>query len=294
MKISLNSIRDMMRRYECSEDVAAIGVDELVKKIGAQLGAVEETINLGERYEGIVIVKVIRVEDHPNADKLHVCHVDAGKGDPVQVVCGAPNVHEGMLAAWLSPGSVVPSTFGKDPFKLEARELRGVVSNGMLASPKELAIGDSHDGILEVDNGQPGDDFAETYGLKDDVVLDLENKMFTHRPDCFGFLGVARELAGIQNMPFNSPSWYSINVDFPGIETDELPLTVKNELPELVPRFTAVTMRDVKVGTSPVWLQVELAKVGLKPINNIVDYTNFFMLELVSHCMPMTTIRSKL
>lgn len=279
MKISLNSIRGMMRRYNCGDDVTAIGADKLVEKIGAQLGAVEEVINFGERYEGIVIVKVVKVEKHPNADKLHVCQVDAGKSELMQVVCGAPNVHEGMLAAWLPPGSTVPSTFGKEPFVLEARELRGVVSNGMLASPKELGIGDSHEGLLELDNGQPGDDFAEVFELKNDVVLDLENKMFTHRPDCFGFLGVARELAGIQHIPFKSPEWYSADREFSGVETDELPLKVANELPELVPRFTAITMSGVEVGESPVWLQVELAKVGLKPINNIVDYTNFFMLE---------------
>ncbi len=144
-----------------------------------------------------------------------VCQIDAGKNEHVQVVCGAPNVREGMLAAWLPPGATVPSTVGKDPFKLEARELRGVMSHGMLASPKELDLGDSHEGLLEIDkDAKPGDDFAQTY-LLDDTVIDIENKMFTHRPDCFGVLGVAREIAGILHKPFKSPDWYDSRFEVP-------------------------------------------------------------------------------
>ncbi len=292
MKISLNSIRGMNKRYGCADDVAAIGVDTLIEKIGAQLGAVEEAIDIGSKYQGVVIAKVVSCEQHPDADRLRVCMVDDGSvvkdvernaDGHVQVVCGAPNARAGLLVAWLPPGTTVPETASKEPFVLGARELRGVVSNGMLASLKELGLGDSHDGILEIDEPfgeiKPGSDFAEVFELKDDVVLDIENKMFTHRPDCFGFLGVSRELAGIQGLPFKSPDWYVAQPEFPAVEAEPLPLTLKNELPEMVPRFTAITMRDVQVGPSPVWLQVELAKVGQKSINNIVDYTNFFMLE---------------
>jgi phenylalanyl-tRNA synthetase beta chain len=289
MKISLNSIRAMNQRYHCADDVTAIGIDVLINKIGAQLGAVEEVIEFGKKYQGIVIAKVVACEKHPDADKLSVCKIDDNgvvqdverdEQGYVQVVCGAPNVREGLYVAWLSPGTVVPETADQEPFVLEARDFRGQKSNGMLASSRELGLNDNHEGILEIEGEPaPGSDFAEVFGLKDDVVLDIENKMFTHRPDCFGFLGVSRELAGIQDMSFHSPDWYVTNPPFPDIETDELPLSVTNELPELVPRFTAITMRDVSIGHSPVWLQVELAKVGQKSINNIVDYTNFFMLE---------------
>jgi phenylalanyl-tRNA synthetase beta chain len=269
MKVSLNAIRQFL-------DFELPAVDELVQKIGAQLGAVEGVIDLGEKYQGIVIVKVVKIEKHPEADKLHVCQIDTGKGEPVQVVCGAPNVHEGMLAAWLPPGTTVPSTVGKDPFELEIRELRGAMSNGMLASPKELGIGDSHEGLLEIDkDAKPGDDFAKLYKL-DDTIIDIENKMFTHRPDCFGGLGVAREIAGILGKPFKSPDWYVVDPELPVAE-NVLRLSIKNELPELVPRFTAIVLSDVKVRPSPVWLQVALTKFGLKPINNIVDLTNFYM-----------------
>ena len=289
MKVSLNTILGMNKRYGCADNVAAISVDKLIEKIGAQLGAVEEIIDLGRKYQGIVIAKVVSCEKHPNADKLSLCLIDDGgaakeverdKDGLVQVVCGAPNCRQGLTVAWLPPGVTVPETADKEPFMLEAREIRGHKSNGMLASPKELALGDSHSGILEIDGEhKPGTDFAKTFELKDDVVLDIENKMFTHRPDCFGFLGVARELAGIQGMPFKSPDWYMPEPKFPGVEADELKLEIKNELPKDVPRFTAIILRDVQVGPSPVWLQVELAKVGQKSINNIVDYANFFMLE---------------
>lgn len=288
MKLTLNGIRQIQERYQTGDDVTAIGIDALVEKIGAQLGGVEEVVSLGEKYQGIVIAKVVSCDKHPDADKLSLCLIDDGgvvkdvernKDGLVQVVCGAPNVREGLTVAWLPPGATVPETVGKEPFVLEARELRGQVSNGMLASPKELALGDSHAGILEIDgNHQPGANFAKTFRLSDEVVIDIENKMFTHRPDCFGWLGLARELAGIQGLRFTSPDWYVPSPEFPAPEAEELPLTVKNELPELVPRFTAVTMRDVPVGPSPVWLQVALAKIGQKSINNIVDLTNFYML----------------
>jgi phenylalanyl-tRNA synthetase beta chain len=261
-------------------------IDELVERIGAQLGAVEEVENLGEKYQGVMVTKVVSCVDHPDADRLHVCTIDDGGNTPdvkrdenghVQVVCGAPNVREGLMVAWLPPGSTVPESVGKDPFVLEARELRGVVSNGMLASPKELALGDSHEGILEIDepSAKPGDDFAKVYGL-DDYIIDIENKMFTHRPDCFGQLGVAREIAGISSQKFTSPDWYTQTLNVSG--RTGLPLQVQNELPGLVPRFLAISLSNITVKPSPVWLQTYLQRVGVRPINNVVDITNYMML----------------
>jgi phenylalanyl-tRNA synthetase beta chain len=288
MKVSLVTVKNLCERYKCSADLTAIEHDKLIDKIGAQLGAIEEVIDLGKKYQAVVIVKVVKCEDHPNADKLHVCLVDDNRvvkdvqrndDGLIQVVCGADNVHEGMLAAWLPPGAIVPSTADKDPFKLEAKDFRGVISNGMLASTKELDLGDDHSGIVDIQGEyKAGDDFAETFGLKDDQVLDIENKMFTHRPDCFGILGIARELAGIQGIAFKSPDWYQEKPPKPTKEAEELKLSVKNELPELTPRFSAITMSGVKVGPSPTWLSVSLAKNGQKSINNVVDLTNFYML----------------
>src|ERR1039458_4246446 len=200
MRVSLNTIRNLNKDYGCAEDVTAIGVDRLIKKIETQLAAIEEVIDIGSQYQGIVVAKVVSCDKHPDADKLHVCKIDdAGvvkdverdDNGYVQVVCGAPNVREGLFVAWLPPGTTVPDTVGKEPLVLEARGIRGVKSNGMLASAKELGLGYNHDGILEIGGDQkPGSDFAEITGLKDDLVLDMENKMFTHRPDCFGLLGI--------------------------------------------------------------------------------------------------------
>ncbi len=288
MKVSLNWIKSITEQYHSSANLVPEGIDALVEKIGAQLGAVEEVIDIAKKYEGIVVVKVLSCQKHPNADKLSVCLVDDGKSVKnvkrdkdglVEIVCGAPNVKAGMLGAWIPPGKTVPSTYDKEPFEIEAREIRGVVSNGMLASLKELDIGDDHSGILEIDkNAKPGDSFAKLYRM-DDYVINIENKMFTHRPDCFGMLGIARELAGIQGLMFKSPDWYRAEAEAPSSRArDDHKLSVKNEIPKLVPRFCALVIKDVKVELSPVWLRASLSRVGLKSINNIVDLTNFYML----------------
>lgn len=289
MKFSTNTLRFLNEHYGSAGSPSPDGIDALVEKIGAQLGAVEEITPFGRHFEGALVVKVISCEDHPNADRLHVCKVDDGgkvanvdrdEQGHVQVVCGAPNVRAGLTVVWLPPGATVPNTIDKDPFVLESRPLRGIVSNGMLASPRELTIGDNHDGILEVDTEvAPGTLFADAFNVRDDVVIDIENKMFTHRPDCFGWLGIAREIEGISQRPYKSPDWYQINPSIPSVETESLGLEVRNEIPELVPRFTTIAVRDVTIKQSPLWLQIALTKVGIRPINNIVDYTNFFMLE---------------
>jgi phenylalanyl-tRNA synthetase beta chain len=278
MKVSVNWLKQFTE--------INIPIDELVMKIGAQLGAVEEVIDLGKKYQGIIIAKVVSCEKHANADKLSVCWIDdGGKAEGVerneqglvQVVCGAPNVRAGLTVAWLPPGSTVPSTVDKDPFVLGSRELRGILSNGMLASASELAISDDHNGIVEIDiAATPGSDFAEVYSLNDHVI-DIENKMFTHRPDCFGVLGVAREVAGIQHIPFTSPNWYKQALDRIKLGKNRVDIKVANNTSDVVPRFTAIVMNDVTVGPSPLMLQTYLSRVGLRPINNIVDITNYLM-----------------
>ena len=279
MKVSLNWVKQFT-------DVD-LPVDKLVEKIGAQLGAVEEVIDLGKRHEGILVVKVVSVDKHADADKLTVCLVDDGGANKkvkrnakglIEIVCGASNVKAGMLAAWIPPGSIVPSTFDKDPFKIEARQIRGVTSNGMLASPKELGFGDSHEGLLEFsqdDKAKPGDTLIKVLEL-DDYIIDIENKMFTHRPDLFGQLGVAREIAGIQHQAFSSPMMYKsakTTGKYAGVAT---PLKVSNDVPKLVPRFMALVFYDVEVAPSPAWLQSYIARLGVRPINNVVDITNYF------------------
>lgn len=286
MRFSINSIGEINKQTNTGYEITAEKIEDLTKKIGAQLGEIEQVVSLAQKYEGILVVNVVSCADHPNADKLKLCKIDDGgvnksvKRDNkglIQVVCGAPNVTQGMLAAWIPPGSNVPATFDKEPFVIESREIRGELSNGMLASPSELDINDDHSGLLKIDKqANPGDSFAKVYKL-DDTIIDIENKMFTHRPDCFGLLGIARELSGIHQKPFISPEWYKENPAHPQIGAEELKLEITNEIPQLVPRFTAIALKDVNVAPSPLWLQVALSKLGAKSINNVVDYTNFFM-----------------
>lgn len=269
-------------------------IEQLVDRINRQLGGVEKIVDLNSIYKDARIVRVVEVTAHPDADRLSICKIDDGgvvtdvprdDNGYVQVVCGAPNVHSDMFAVWLPPSSTVPVTYhDTEPFVLSARELRGVLSQGMLAAGDELGINNNHDGIIEIDPAEwkpgnteivPGASFAEAYGLND-FSLDIENKMFTHRPDCFGQLGVAREIAGILGQKFASPKWY---IDQPRFDEGEgLDLEVYNDTLENVPRFMAVAIKDITIKASPLWLQCALVAMGSKSINNVVDITNYIML----------------
>jgi phenylalanyl-tRNA synthetase beta chain len=286
VKVSLNTVKQYV-------DID-LSVDELVVKINEQLGGVEEVIDFATKYQDVIVVRVVSCEKHPNADKLSVCWIDDGgvvddierNGEGhIQVVCGAPNVTKDIFVAWLPPRSTVPATYNtNEPFVLNTRELRGVKSNGMLAALDELDLGTDHEGILILDEHEwnphgtalrPGVSFAGVYGL-DDVVIDIENKMFTHRPDCFGVIGVAREIAGITHAKFSEPEWYRILPTFASAEG--LELTVQNNETTAVPRFMAVALKNIEVKPSPLWMQCELIRLGSKSINNVVDVTNYVML----------------
>ncbi|MEO8863300.1 MAG: phenylalanine--tRNA ligase subunit beta [Candidatus Saccharimonadales bacterium] len=282
MKVSLS-----WAQYYSDVDIRSLPTDDLVKLATERLGGVESYEDLSKHYEGIVVAKVVSCNKHPNADKLNICKVDDGgvvkdverdDNGLVQVVCGAPNAREGILVAWIPPSAIVPASYGeKELFVLEARDLRGELSNGMLASPRELGISDDHAGILEIDEDiKPGTQFKDLYSL-DDVIIDIENKMFTHRPDGFGQLGVARELAGIQHKQFKSPDWYNTDIQPSAIEASDI-LKVKNETGELCPRYTAVVIDNIEVKPSPIWLQSYLKRVGVRPVNNVVDITNYMMM----------------
>jgi phenylalanyl-tRNA synthetase beta chain len=287
MKVSLNSILEF-NKVNHTSDATTVNRDKLVDQIESQLGAIEEVIKFKDKYDKAIVARVVKCEPHENADKLSLCliddkgavkYVDRNEDGLIQIVCGAPNVKEGLNVVWLPPGSVVPSSLEAEPFTLEAREIRGKVSNGMLASPKELDLFDSHEGIFELDAQASeliGKTFSESYSLSDDYIIDLENKMFTHRPDCFGLLGVAREIAGIQGISFKSPDWYNLGASIDSND-DSLKVNLSNELPNLVPRFCLLPIKNVSIGPSPTWLQIELAKIGFRPISNIVDLTNYLM-----------------
>ncbi len=288
MLVSINEIKKLI------QTPIEVSTDELVKLIGSRLVEVEGTINLAEKYKGIKIVKVVSCEDIPETH-LHLCQIDAGTGSNIQVVCGAPNVHTGMLAVWLQPGCIVPQTYGGENFELSVRKLRGYESNGMLAGLDEIDLGDDHSGIVEIDPefAKAGDDFAEKFGLND-IILDIENKSLTHRPDTFGLIGFAREVAGILGIKFIEPEvkfgdatinmtgvscWNSFSGN--GIDID---IEIQDE--NLCQRYTAAVFEVSKTGFDTA-LEAEkyltlndvfLAKAGMRKISKIVDATNITML----------------
>lgn len=264
-------------------------IDELATLIGARLVEIESVENLSEKYQGVVVAKVVECaplegSDHLNVTKLDdggvVTDVERDENGLVQVVCGAPNVRVGLLVAWLPPNSVVPDTFNDtESFVLGAKPLRGVMSNGMLASARELALYDDHTGILEIDKeAAPGSSFAELYELND-YLLDIENKSLTHRPDAFGVIGFAREVAGIQGLPFETPQWLEVldtalendgSLDAPAITIEDASLS---------DRFEALVLTGVnEQAMSPIQLQTYLARSGVRPINASVDVSNYLML----------------
>lgn len=281
MRISLNTIKQYVNIPKNISD------QELIDLIGSRLVEVEEVIDFAPRYEGVYVVKVVSADPIPNTH-LNLCQIDAGGVRPdlaengtIQVVCGAPNVHAGMLAVWIMPGAIVPETYGQENFKLGIRKLRGYVSNGMLAGADELGFDTEHKSIAEIDPkvAQPGELLSETFGL-DDIILDVENKSLTHRPDCFGLIGFAREVAGILGVPFVEPEVFR---DLsPAIKSqDSVKLSVEITDPNICPRYTCAVF-DLPKNTPSKYLTPEaifLAKAGMRSIDPIVDLTNILMLE---------------
>ncbi len=266
MKISLNEIKKLVP--------VEVETDELIRLIGSRLVEVEGSEDWGKKFENIYIVKVLSAEPIPDTH-LHLCQIDAGK-DPIQVVCGAPNVRAGMFAVWIAPGAIVPATYGTDDeFKIDSRKLRGYESHGMLAGLDELALGDDHSGIVEIDptNAKPGTTFAEAFDLND-IILDIENKSLTHRPDCFGLIGFAREVAGILGVKFNEPSMSSLDLNDKNLE-----IQIEDE--KLCQRYSCAVMQFSDAPHSKYLTSddVFLAKADMRGISPIVDITNILMLK---------------
>lgn len=265
-------------------------VDELATLIGARLVEIEDVIDLGAKYENVLVAKVVKAEKLEGSDHLSITKIDDdGKSKSadrdadglIQVVCGAPNIAAGQLVAWLPPESIVPATHGGvNPFELGKRELRGVVSNGMIASAKELDLFDEHEGILVLDKDlAPGELFADAYELND-YLFDIENKSLTHRPDCFGIVGFAREIAAITGKAFKTPDWLlDLKPNFEKVQSDDVQLTVTIDDRELSPRYQAIVMSDADgKKQSPLQIQTYLSRVGVRPISAVVDVTNYLMM----------------
>ena len=228
-----------------------------------------DIIELGG-WTGCYVGLVLEVEQHPNADRLSLCKVDIGQ-EQMQVVCGAPNVATGQKICFAKVGAYLYNTHSEKHENLKPARIRGVVSEGMICSEQELGLGDGHEGIVVLPEDAPIGVALDSY--LGDTVIDLE--VTANRLDCFSILGVAHEVAAITGQTVREPDI--------GYQEGNTPIaqlaTVSVADPDLCPRYTASVIKGIKIGDSPQWLQDRLTKVGLRPINNVVDVTNYVMLE---------------
>jgi phenylalanyl-tRNA synthetase beta chain len=255
MKLTLSWLKQHLDTDEPLEKLA----DKLTM-IGLE---VEHIDDKAKALSAFTVARVISAEQHPNADRLRVCMVDAGGGAPVQVVCGAPNARAGLISVFSPPGTFIP---GKN-ITLGVGTIRGVESRGMLCSAAELQLSEDHDGIMELPADAPvGAAYAQWAGLGDPV---LEINLTPNRQDCAGVHGIARDLSAADMGKFRDPAIRPIKGEFP------CPVQVTIEDKALCPGFALRLVRGVKNGPSPEWLQNRLTSIGLRPINALVDITNF-------------------
>src|ERR1700716_2054502 len=258
MKFTLTWLKEHL------ETEAPLGtIVDTLTMIGLEVERVEDK---GKALASFTIAHVVSAEQHPNADRLRVCMVDTGAGEPVQVVCGAPNAHAGMKGMFVPPGAFIP---GKN-LTLAVGKIRGVESRGMLVSGFELQISDDHDGIIELPDDAPVGQSYAVWAHLDDPVIDIN--LTPNRPDCTGVHGIARDLAAADMGRFKENTVKPVKGELP------CPATVRLDFgatPSLCPAFGLRLVRGVKNGPSPAWLQRRLTAIGLRPINALVDITNY-------------------
>ncbi|MBR3175930.1 phenylalanine--tRNA ligase subunit beta [Candidatus Saccharibacteria bacterium] len=286
MKISLNWLKKYVNIPK------EITNEELIRLIGARLVEVEGVIDESHKYDNIYIVRVEKAEKISETH-LTLCQVNNGGSELIQVVCGAPNVQEGMLAVWIAPGAVVPASVHEDaPFVIGKRKMLGKYeSNGMLAGADELDFGGDHSGIAEInpESAKPGDKLADVFNLND-LVLEIENKSLTHRPDCFGIIGFSREVSGILGQSFEEPDFLLHEEVFPegfleetkdGVQSRDNDLRVEITDVQICPRYTCALLKVNEATGQSRYLsemQVLLAKSGMTSKSKVVDATNYLML----------------
>jgi len=254
VKFTLSWLKDYL-----STDATVAEISAKLNEVGLEVESIEDK---AATLAPFVVANVISAEKHPNADKLRVCMVDTGDGNPIQVVCGAPNARAGMKGVFAKPGTTIPAS--GDVLKIGA--IRGVESRGMLVSEREMGLSDEHAGIIEMPADAPlGKPFAEVLGLNDPV---FDIAVTPNRPDALGVHGVARDLAAAGVGTFNEKAPKPVAGKFP------CPIKVKIEAPELCPAFAIRVIRGLKNGPSPEWLQKRLRAIGLRPISALVDITN--------------------
>lgn len=259
MKIVYSWLKDFV-----DIDLPAQEVADALTSAGLEVASVTEF----RIPEGVKVARVTSVEPHPNADRLSLCKVDAGSGEEFQVVCGAPNVTAGMLSAFATLGTKL-----SEDFTIRKAKIRGIESSGMLCAEDELGMSDEHGGILSLPPEYKISDELSKY-YPDDAVIEIE--ITPDRGDCLSVIGVAREVCARYNLPMKT---VARRPQEKGDDSVDSAISVKIESPERNPRYMGRLVRGVKIGSSPSWMQRRLTLAGLRPINNVVDITNYILLQ---------------
>lgn len=273
MKVSYNWLKQFIKISRSPEETG-----ELLTDLGLEVEGIQAFQSVKGGLKGIVIGEVISCEQHSNADRLKVTRVDIGNGEPVQIVCGAPNVAAGQKVPVATVGTTLYDEKG-NPWEIKKSKIRGESSHGMICAEDELGLGTSHEGIMVLDDSLiPGTPAAELFEIEDDYVFEIG--LTPNRADAMSHWGVARDLkAGLQQQgdvqEMITPSVSSFHVD-----SRNLRIPVKIENYDLVPRYCGITISDVKISESPTWMQNRLKAIGITPKNNVVDVTNYVMHEL--------------
>jgi phenylalanyl-tRNA synthetase beta chain len=270
MKVSLNWLKDYI---EIDKDPNELG--EILTAIGLEVEGMEEVETIQGGLKGLVVGKVVECSKHPNADRLSVTKVDIGEEEVKSIVCGAPNVAKGQKVIVATVGTMLYPTEG-EPFKIKKGKIRGEVSEGMICAEDEIGMGTDHEGIMvlpeDVDVGQ---DAASYFNVQSDIVYDIG--LTPNRSDATSHLGVARDLAAYLKVNAGHSGAVKIRSNEGLKSSDNAPFPVEVETLDGCPRFSGVTLSDIKIGESPDWIKQRLTAVGVRPISNVVDITNYVL-----------------
>ena len=285
MNISYNWLKKYIDFDLTPDEVAAA-----LTSTGLETGSVEEVESIRGGLRGIVIGKVLTCVEHPNSDHLHITTVDLGDGEATQIVCGAPNVAAGQTVVVATVGTTLYGAEGEE-FQIKKSKIRGVESFGMICAEDEIGVGNSHDGIIVIaEDVKPGTPAAEYFGLTSDYVLEVD--LTPNRIDAASHYGVARDLGAWLSCHAKPGNLTRPSVEAFAIEAPEGGVKVRVDNTEACPRYSGVTITGVTVKESPKWLQDLLSAVGLRPINNIVDITNYLLHAMGQplHCFDVDKI----
>ena len=285
MNISYKWLKEYVDFYLTPQQVC-----DALTSTGLEVDALEEVQSIKGGLKGLYVGKVLTCEAHPNSDHLHVTTVDLGKGEPSQIVCGAPNVAAGQKVIVADLGCVLYD--GGQEFVIKKSKLRGVESNGMICAEDEIGVGTSHDGIIVLPEDAPvGQPAAEYYHLESDWLIEVD--ITANRADALSHWGVARDLyAWLKQNGYQTATHKPSTADFK-VDNHDLPIEVRIENTEACKRYACVSVTGCDVKESPEWLKNKLTTIGLRPINNIVDITNYVMMALGQplHCFDADMVK---